>query len=104
MKKIIKLTESELGNLIKKIHEEMESTEEIPDNSFTVEPKVKMIPREKQLQGMFGKYDEQIPNDVLRYMRKNPQLIMNRLVKIYGDKFLDFAERAYVNQIKNTKY
>ena len=49
---------------------------------------------------MFGKYEDQVPNDVLRYLRKNPQLIMNRLVKIYGDKFLEFAEKAYIKNYK----
>lgn len=100
MKKI-RLTETDLINMIKKISEQVDSSE---NENFSVEPHIKMIPREKQIQGMFGKYEEQIPNDVLRYMRKNPQLIMNRLVNIYGDKFLDFAEKAYENQIKNTKY
>lgn len=100
MKKI-RITETELVNIIKKVYEQIEPSDE---DDFTVEPHIKMIPREKQIQGMFGKYEEQIPNDVLRYMRKNPQLIMNRLVNIYGDKFLDFAEKAYENQIKNTKY
>jgi hypothetical protein len=100
MKKIVKLTESELENLIKRFLTEEESEDDFNDNHFTVEPNVKMIPREKELQGMFGKYENQVPNDVLRYLRKNPQLIMDRLVKIYGEKFLDFAEKAYVKQYK----
>ena len=100
MKKIIKLTESELENLIKQFITEEESEDDFKDNQFTVEPNVKMIPREKELQGMFGKYESQVPNDVLRYLRKNPQLIMNRLVKIYGDKFLEFAEKAYIKNYK----
>lgn len=90
------------NNVIKKaltkvIKEEFEFDDE---NSFSVEPEVGKQPREVQIQKMFGKYEEQIPNDVLRYMRKNPQLIMNRLVRIYGDKFLDYAENAYMNYMK----
>ena len=50
----------------------------------------------KEIESLFGKYDEQIPADILRYMRKNPQLIMNRLAKVYGNKFLDYAEKAYI--------
>jgi hypothetical protein len=100
MKKIVKLNESELINFIKKFIAEEESEDDFNDNNFTVEPNVNMIPREKQLQGMFGKYEDQVPNDVLRYLRKNPQLIMNRLVKIYGDRFLEFAEKAYIKNYK----
>jgi hypothetical protein len=125
MKKIIKLTESELTKLIesmvKKINEEDEfqtkpgfvekrmklmqsnqddNSESLRDMGFTVEPNVKMIPREKEVEGLFGKYKEQVPNDVLRYIRKNPQLIMDRLVRIYGKNFLDYAEKAYTRQMK----
>ena len=49
---------------------------------------------------MFGKYEDQIPNDVLRYMRKNPQLMMDRLARIYGDNFIEYAEKAYVKNMK----
>jgi hypothetical protein len=129
MKKIIKLTESELTKLIesmvKQINEEddkdyefqtkpgfverrmklMQSnqddkSESLRDMGFSVEPTVKMIPREKEVEGLFGKYKEQVPNDVLRYLRKNPQLIMDRLVRIYGKNFLDYAEKAYTRQMK----
>jgi len=129
MKKIIKLTESELTKLIesmvKQINEEddkdsefntkpgfverrmklMQSnqddkSESLRDMGFSVEPTVKMIPREKEVEGLFGKYKEQVPNDVLRYIRKNPQLIMDRLVRIYGKNFLDYAEKAYTRQMK----
>ncbi len=73
-----------------------ESDIEPVNQGFKVEPNVRFQPREKEIQGIFGKYDEIIPNDILRYMRKNPQLVMNRLAKIYGEKFLDYAEKAYV--------
>ena len=91
--KNIKLSEKELINMIERIIKEEE-------DEFSIEPHVNKIPRERQLQNMFGKYDEQIPNDILRYMRKNPQLIMNRLAKIYGDNFLMYADKAYVNAKK----
>ena len=34
---------------------------------------------------MFGKYTYHVPDDVIRYMRKNPALIIKRLVDIYGE-------------------
>jgi hypothetical protein len=80
------------------VTESEEFDDSIGDNGFSVEPSVNKIPREKQLQGLFGRYSDQIPNDILRYMRKNPQLIMDRLVNIYGNKFLDYAEKAYNNK------
>lgn len=98
MKKIIRLTESDLSNLINKIIKENEEEfdSELGKPQFNVEPHVKMQPREKEIESLFGKYDEQIPADILRYLRKNPQLLMNRLAKIYGKKFLDYAEKAYI--------
>lgn len=100
MSKIIRLKESDLTKIITNILNEEEYLDEPNDNSFSVEPNVKMIPREKQIQKMFGKYEEQIPNDVLRYMRKNPQLMMDRLARIYGDNFIEYAEKAYVKNMK----
>jgi hypothetical protein len=96
MGRVIKLSELDLTKLVKKII--MENDDEFGMSKFNVEPHVKMQPREKELESLFGKYDEQIPADILRYMRKNPQLIMNRLAKIYGDKFLDYAEKAHIKQ------
>jgi hypothetical protein len=100
MKKVVRLTESDLNRIVKRVLNEEEFDDTIGEPEFTVEPHVKMIPREKQIQGLFGKYDEQIPADILRYMRKNPQLVMNRLCRIYGDKFLDYAEKAFMNTYK----
>jgi hypothetical protein len=98
MKKVVRLTESDLTRIVKRIitENDEEFDSEIGKPKFTVEPHVKMQPREKEIESLFGKYDEQIPADILRYMRKNPQLIMNRLAKVYGNKFLDYAEKAYI--------
>jgi hypothetical protein len=94
MKKVIRIDENQLINIIERVVKEQD------EEKFTVEPHVGKIPREKQLQGMFGEYNEQIPNDILRYMRKNPQLIMNRLAKIYGNNFLKYADKAHKNANK----
>ena len=91
--KQIKLSENELIRMIEKIIKEEE-------DEFSIEPQVGKIPRERQLQNMFGRYDDQIPNDILRYMRKNPQLMMDRLARIYGDNFIEYAEKAYVKNMK----
>ena len=100
MNKAVRLKESDLNKIIINILNEEEYLDEPRDISFTVEPNVRMIPREKQIQKMFGKYEEQIPNDILRYMRKNPQLMMDRLARIYGDNFIEYAEKAYVKNMK----
>jgi len=47
-------------------------------------------PRERDITGMFGKYSEDVPPMVIRYMRKNPEAIVKRLYKIYGDKIYDY--------------
>ena len=100
MNKIKKLTESDINKVVRKVIFEMD---EPRDDSFSVEPNVKMIPSEKQIQNMFGKYEDQIPNDILRYMRKNPQLMMDRLARIYGENFIEYAEKAYVKNMKSWK-
>jgi hypothetical protein len=68
--------------------------QESDEDDFTVEPNIKKIPREYEISTVFGKYGEQVPNDVLRYMRKNPQGVIENLLAIYGDKLLDRVEKA----------
>ena len=50
----------------------------------------KPTPRETQLSGAFGKYGEDIPPAVIRYIRKNPRLVLKNLADIYGDKIYDY--------------
>jgi len=101
MKKTVRLTESDLNRIIKRVINESdeEFDNEIGNSKFSVEPNVRMQPREKEIESLFGKYDEQIPADIFRYMRKNPQLIMDRLAKIYGEKFIKYADKAYVKYL-----
>lgn len=84
MKKI-KLNESELIDLIKKL---------IKESEFSLEPYDTEYPRESGIKGIFGKYTPEVPNDVIRYMRKNPRLIFDRLFFEYGDKAFEYLEMA----------
>ena len=46
-------------------------------------------PKEQGVRDVFGKYGEEIPPSVLRYMRKNPAAIIKRLHKLYGNEIFD---------------
>lgn len=49
--------------------------------------------REKDVQSVFGKYSEDVPPQVIQYMRKNPAMIIKRLVDIYGiDGVYDYID------------
>ena len=79
MKKII-LTESDITKIVKKSIER-----KLNEDKFSVEPDVPRQPRERDIDNLFGKYTYHVPDDVIRYMRKNPALIIKRLVDIYGE-------------------
>jgi hypothetical protein len=79
------LTETELTNIIQK-----SVLKKLEEQDFSVEPKVPMTKREKELEGVFGSYGGEVPADVLRYMRKNPKMIMKRMFDIYGEKLMDY--------------
>lgn len=47
--------------------------------------------REGQLMDIFGPYKDDVPPNVISYMRKNPALIIKRLEQVYGrDKVLRY--------------
>lgn len=47
--------------------------------------------REGQLMDIFGPYKDDVPPNVISYMRKNPALIIKRLEQVYGrDKILRY--------------
>ena len=54
-------------------------------------------PRERDISSMFGKYAEDVPPIVIRYLRKNPEAIVKRLYKIYGDKIFDYLPQQDTN-------
>ena len=63
-------------------------------------------PRERDVSSMFGKYSDDVPPIVIRYLRKNPEMIVKRLYKIYGEKIFDYLpqqemEEGYDNHMKD---
>tara|TARA_R110000824_G_scaffold380048_1_gene572274 strand:+ start:707 stop:1204 length:498 start_codon:yes stop_codon:yes gene_type:complete len=55
----------------------------------------KQGPKEKEIEGVFGQYGEDIPPAVLRYMRKNPKAIIKRLYDVYGQQMFDYISDNY---------
>lgn len=89
MKKII-LTESEITKIVRKSIQN-----KLNEDKFSVEPEISRQPREKDIDSLFGKYTYHVPDDVIRYMRKNPALIVKRLLDIYGeDKLMNYVDMA----------
>ena len=68
---------------------------------------LKKYPREKEIQGVFGKHGGKIPPEVLQYLRKNPKSVINRLQNIPGydkyftEEFIGSAE--YLTQNANDR-
>jgi len=51
----------------------------------------KPTPREKGIEGVFGKYGDDMDPAVIRYMRKNPDAILRRMAKQYPDIYMRHA-------------
>jgi hypothetical protein len=90
MKKIIKITESQINRIVSNtLNEDYEMKNTTPRRDF------KPTSREKQLKDVFGSYSEDVPPVVLRYMRKNPKAIIQKLYDIYGDKMFDYIQPEF---------
>ena len=90
MRKIIKLTRNELVEQIRK-----SITKNINEVDYSTDVERGTQPREKDIQSIFGDtYSRYIPNDVIRYMRKNPAAIFQRLFDIYGEEAFTYLEKA----------
>jgi hypothetical protein len=85
MKKVV-LTERNLMDLIKTILNESDYSSDIERPTSD---------REKDIKSLFGdKYSKYIPNDVIRYLRKNPSAVFERLYKIYGEDSYMYLDKA----------
>jgi hypothetical protein len=87
MKKI-SIKESELRDVI---HQSIEKLVNESPNNIT--------PTETKLRGIFGRYEPEVSDDLIRYMRKNPRLIIQRLINIYGEKFFSMVDREKDNWV-----
>lgn len=102
MKKIIKITESDLTRIANKVIKESEMDKSNYEMSGT-RRRSEFVPteKEKQLKGVFGSYSEDIPPAVIRYMRKNPDKIVKRLYDIYGEKIYDIISDYSQGEMDN---
>lgn len=86
MKKIVKLSESDLENIIKRV---------ISESDYSTDVERPTSDRERQAKSLFGdKYGSYIPNDVIRYIRKNPSQFFKKIYEMYGDRAYDYLDKA----------
>ena len=86
MKKIVKLTESDLNRIVKKV---MKESVENPEMSGSWErSKYEPTPRESGVKDVFGKYGEDMLPNIIRYLRKNPDAILRRMSKMYPEIYM----------------
>jgi len=97
MKKKVRIYESEIKRAVRRglmenIAENWEMKDTVNPSQYTASP------REKEIVGVFGEYGEAIPENVLRYMRKNPKAIIKRLYDVYGQQMFDYISEYSNNE------
>ena len=75
----IKLSEEQIARIVTNQVNESED--------YSVDKERKTSPTEKGIRDVFGSYGVHLTNDLIRYIRKNPSLIVKRLKELYPDKF-----------------
>jgi hypothetical protein len=90
MRKIVKLNRDQLVEYIQK-----SIKKNLLEQDYSSDIDRPTSDREVEVKGIFGpKYSRYIPNDVIRYMRKNPSLIFERLYKMYGEDAFEYLNQA----------
>ena len=89
MKKKIRIYKSDIKKAIKKTIKEQYEMGDAYRRSPKHGGKYKKLPREKGIEGVFGVYGDEIPPAIVRYMRKNPKYIIQRLYDLYGKEVFD---------------
>ena len=95
--KVVKLNERTLENLVKKVirEEKLNNINEDRDDHEMSGSKNREdyvpSPRERGIEKVFGKYSDDVPPSVVRYMRKNPDTILRRMSKLYPDIYMKYT-------------
>lgn len=91
-KRIIKLNEKDIESLVEKIiQEDLPKRERERKETNYRKSSFEPYKREGELMDIFGPYKQDVPPNVISYMRKNPALIIKRLEQVYGrDKILKY--------------
>jgi hypothetical protein len=76
----IKLSEDQIARIV--VNKEINEAED-----FSVDKERKTSTTEKSIRDVFGSYGVHLTNDLIRYIRKNPTLIIKRLKDLYPEKF-----------------
>ena len=98
MKNIV--TERELERMVKRvvreeklnnINEDLPRRERERHQTQFAKSKFEPYDREREIMGAFGPYRDDLPPNIISYLRKNPRRFLQKMVDIYGmDKILDF--------------
>jgi len=89
MSRKIRIYGSDIKKAIKKTIKEQYEMGDAYRRSPKRGGKFKKLPREKGIEDVFGVYGEEMPPAIIRYMRKNPKYIIQRLYDLYGKEVFD---------------
>jgi len=91
MGKKIKIYESEIKRATRRKLMENYLDEDYEMRDTYSKRDFKPTPREKGVEGVFGKYGDDMDPAVIRYMRKNPDAILRRMAKQYPEIYMRHA-------------
>jgi len=90
-----KITSNDIKKAIRSVlNEDYEMADTYSRSSY------KPTPREVELSNVFGKYSEDMPPAVIRYIRKNPRLIIKNLYDVYGENIYDYIPPQSEEELK----
>ena len=102
--KVIKLNERTLESLVKKVIRE-EKLNNINEDRTDYEMSGARSrkdyvsnPRERGIEKVFGKYSEDVPPMVIRYLRKNPDAILRRMAKLYPEIYMRYTPQEDIEE------